>query len=274
MPHVARLAVHPVKSLDPEPRERVRVLENGALAADREYALVDTDGEYVNGKRTAAVHRLRTAVTFDGEDHPTELTVRAEPDTDAPADLHDGVTVALPDDAERLTALLSEYFGYEVRLRHDRAGGFPDDTTDDGPTVVSTATLERVAAWTGVPVDGVRRRFRANVEIGGTDPFWEDHLYAADGPVRFRVGDLTLLGTGPCNRCVVPLRDPDTGAETPEFRRRLSEGRREELPDWAPEERFDHYFKLAVNTRRPGDGNATDGVAIAEGDPVEVVESV
>jgi uncharacterized protein YcbX len=143
--------------------------------------------------------------------------------------------------------------------------------------VVSTATLERVAEWTGVTVDSVRRRFRANVEVGDTEPFWEDHLYAADGPVRFRVGDLQLLGTGPCNRCVVPLRDPDTGVETPGFRERLSEGRREELPDWAPGERFDHYFKLAVNTRRPADGrrdqrrDGRDRVTVAEGDPVEVL---
>lgn len=269
MAHVARLAVHPVKSLDPEPRERVRVLDSGALAGDREYAVVDADGEYVNGKRTAAVHRLRTSVTFEG-DRPAALGLRAEAD-DAPARLRDGERFSLPADAGPggdLPALLSRYVGYEVRLRRDRERGFPDDTTDAGPTVVSTATLERVAEWTGVSVESVRRRFRANVEVGGTEPFWEDRLYAADSPVRFRVGDLDLLGTGPCNRCVVPLRDPDTGVETTGFRERLIEGRRDELPEWAPAERFDHFFKLAVNTRRPG----TDGVEVAVGDEVTVGE--
>lgn len=274
-----------MKSLDPEPRDGVRVLGNGALAGDRAYAVVDipeetteetteetaADGDYVNGKRTDAVHRLRTSVAFDG-DRPTAVTVRTDA-ADAPARLRgDGERFPLPDGGD-LSALLSDYFGYPVRLRHDAAGGFPDDTTDPGPTVVSTATIERVAEWTGVSVESVRRRFRANVEISGTEPFWEDRLYAADGPVRFRVGDLELLGTGPCNRCVVPLRDPDTGRETPAFRARLVAGREAELPDWAPRERFDHFFKLAVNTRRPAAGDDDDGdaVTVHVGDPVSVV---
>ncbi len=264
--HVARLAVHPVKSLDPEPRERVTVLQSGALAGDREYAMVDADGEYVNGKRTAAVHRLRSAVTFE-DGRPASLDLRAETD-DAPDRLRDGERFSLPAAAGAegdLPALLSRYFGHEVRLRQDRRGGFPDDTTNAGPTVVSTATLERVAAWTDVSVESVRRRFRANVEVGGVPAFWEDRLYGT-GPVRVRVGDLELLGTGPCNRCVVPLRDPDTGRETPGFRERLVAGRREELPEWAPAKRFDHFFKLAVNTRRPGG----DDVAVAVGDEVAI----
>jgi len=272
VPHVARLAVHPVKSLEPESRDRVRVLSSGALAGDREYAMVDADGEYVNGKRTAAVHRLRSSVAFE-DGRPARLTLRAETD-DAPERLRDGERVALPDAAGEpendVPALLSRYFGHEVRLRRDRTAGFPDDTANGGPTVVSTATLERVAAWTDVSVDSVRRRFRANVEVGGVEPFWEDRLYAADGPVRFRLGDCELLGTGPCSRCVVPLRDPDTGEETPGFRERLVDGRQAELPEWAPVERFDHHFKLAVNTRRPDDQTATTTVAV--GDAVELVE--
>jgi len=266
VPHVARLAVHPVKSLDPEPRERVQILESGALTGDREYAMVDADGEYVNGKRTDAVHRLRSAVTFE-DGRPAALDLRAETE-DAPERLRDGERFSLPSDAGPdgdLPALLSEYFGHEVYLRRDRRRGFPDDTTDAGPTVVSTATLERVAEWTDVPVDGVRRRFRANVEVGGTEPFWEDRLYGTE-PGAFRVGDCELLATGPCNRCVVPLRDPDTGEETPGFREHLIEGRRAELPAWAPEERFDHHFKLAVNTRRP----EGERVAIAVGEEVAI----
>src|SRR6056297_1200241 len=75
-PTLERIAVHPVKSLDPETRERVRLVDRGALAGDREYAMVAApadrphdresasvtgDGDYVNGKRTAAVHRLRSS---------------------------------------------------------------------------------------------------------------------------------------------------------------------------------------------------------------------
>jgi len=129
--------------------------------------------------------------------------------------------------------------------------------------------VENGASWfDGIDPDGVRGRLRANLEVAGVEPFWEDRLYAADRPVAFRIGDRELLGEGPCNRCVVPTRDPRIGEETDGFRERFLERREATLPGWAPEERFDHFYKVMVNTRVPEDGW---GRSIAVGDDVEVL---
>lgn len=265
MPRLARIARYPVKSLDAQERETVGVVENGALEGDREFAVVDGAGEYVNGKRTPAVHRLRANYAGDLSRIRLQETGAAAPDPDGwrAFDLRGAET------HDPLEAFLAEYFGHPVSVRRNRAGGMPDDTTAAGPTVISTATVETVASWfDGIDPDGVRGRFRANLEVADVDPFWEDRLYAADGPVAFRIGDLELLGDGPCNRCVVPTRDPHTGEETDGFRERFFERREATLPGWAPEERFDHFYKVMVNTQVPEDGW---GRSIAVGDEVEIL---
>ncbi|WP_368409248.1 MOSC domain-containing protein [Halomarina litorea] len=137
--------------------------------------------------------------------------------------------------------------------------------------MVSTATLREVASWFDVSVDSARRRFRANLEVGAPDvpPFWEDRLVADHGEaVAFRVGEAELLGVTPCQRCVVPSRDPNTGAETPGFRERFLERRAATRPEWLDTDRFDHYFRLMVNTHVP---ESEVGVALSVGDPVEVL---
>jgi uncharacterized protein YcbX len=264
--HLERIAVHPIKSLDASYRDSARIVENGALAGDREYAVVDADGKYVNGKRTADVHRLRADFEFEGGRASSVSIGVGDGTTDEDAGNDpDPATFALPDETDGLAAWLSEYFGYEVGIRRERAGGMPDDTDASGPTVVSTATIETVADWFDLAVENVRRRFRTSLEVGGTDPFREDALYGADTPGKFRVGDAELRAEGPCNRCVVPSRDPDTGEELEGFRERFGEQRATTLPTWAPDKRFDHHFKLAVNTQVP---DSEWGTEIAVGDGV------
>ena len=291
-PHLAHLQYFPVKSLDPEPRDRATLATDGALAGDREWAILDRpaeepydpaaadvggSGDYVNGKKTDAVHRLRS--TF----HPRDagggdesardatgpaVTLREQGDDDADArrfalaDAGDDEAAVHAD----LDAWLSDFFGREASVRRDEAGQH-DDRERHGPTVVSTATLREVAAWFDFDLESARRRFRANLEVGGVPPFWEDRLFADSGEVvRFRVGGAELAGVHPCQRCVVPGRDPDTGAETPEFRETFVRRREETLPAWTAGDRFDHAFRLMVNTRVP---EASAGGTVAVGDPVE-----
>jgi hypothetical protein len=81
--------------------------------------------------------------------------------------------------------------------------------------------------------------------------FWEDQLYGEDerSVVRFRIGEVNFEGSNPCARCPVPARDPQTAADLVGFQKRFTELRRETLPPWAPASRFDHFYRLAVNTR-------------------------
>lgn len=149
--------------------------------------------------------------------------------------------------------------------------GQHDDRERHGPTIISTATLQEVAAWFEFDVESARRRFRANLEIGGVPPFWEDRLFSDSGEVvRFEIGDATVDGVNPCQRCVVPGRDPDTGAETPDFRKTFLERREATMPDWTDSDRFDHAFRLMVNTQVP-ETSARTPVEVS--DPVEILGS-
>jgi uncharacterized protein YcbX len=266
MPHVTRLRVFPVKSLDGIDVSSTTLGEGGALALDREYAMFDADGDYVNGKATAAVHRLDS--TFDPDTHDLTLSV-TDPGPDEPAD---EPTFRLRDDDERaaLSKWLTDFFGYPVTVERDDRGGYPDDTELHGPTVISTGTVREVADWFDLPAENVRRRFRANVEIDAAEPFWEDRLFGDHGEVvDFEVGDVPVEGVNPCQRCVVPSRDPDTGAEDEGFRERFVEKRRETVPPWTDSDRFDHYFRLMLNTTVP---KSAWGSEVGVGDAVTVGE--
>lgn len=248
-----------MKSLDGTAVDAARLVGPGALEGDRSYAVCDPDGEPVTGKRDAAVHRIRASHDLARG----ELTVHEQGAPEA------AETFSL--DAERgaLNAWLSAALDRDrpVSLVRDLDGGHPDDTTAHGPTLVSTGTLRRVAAWTDRPVHEVRRRFRANVEVGGVPPFWEDGLYGpGETPGRLVVGDTELTVAGPCRRCVVPTRDPDTGRETPGFRETFIGRRRASWPAWAPRDRLGTGFRLAVNTAVPDQ----PAPRLAVGDPVAV----
>ncbi|MBI3865308.1 MAG: MOSC N-terminal beta barrel domain-containing protein [Planctomycetia bacterium] len=240
MPRLARILIYPVKSFDGVAVEQARVLESGALEHDRRWALVDTEGRFVNGKRTPRMHQLRS--TFDLV--ASRVTLSAEGTQQS---------FSLESDRVPLEAWLSSFFGLTVRLEENATAGFPDDTDSPGPTVISTATLEAVARWfPGLSIDDVRRRFRANLEIDGIEPFWEDRLYADAGqPVPFQIGAARFEGTNPCQRCVVPTRSPETGERYEDFTVLFEKARYEALPYWATRSRFDHFYRLAVNTR-PG----------------------
>ncbi|NKE34909.1 MOSC domain-containing protein [Natronococcus sp. JC468] len=255
MARVDRLRVYPIKGLDGIELERAELVAGGTLARDREFRLVDADGAVVNGKRTARVHDLETG--FDPE--TGEFTAES-------AD-SDRRRFDLEDDPERAADWFGEVFDLEVTLERDPSLGFVD-RREMGPSVISTATLETVADWfDGLTVESVRRRMRANVEVAGVEPFWEDRFVGADAP-SFLAGDVRFDGVTPCGRCVVPQRDPDTGEPTPEFRERFVERRRETFPEWADEDAFDHYYTLMLIAAVPERHRER---TLRTGDSVEVV---
>jgi len=170
----------------------------------------------------------------------------------------------------KLEAWLGQHFRKRISVRRECDGGFPDDASAAGPTIVSTATLALVATWfPELDTDSVRSRLRTNIEVDGVPAFWEDRLFAAAGTtVPFAVGETPLEGTNPCQRCVVPSRDPETGSSIAGFAQRVAERRAATLPWWADRRRFDHFYRLAVNTR-PAPAQA--GRAIRVGDAVTII---
>lgn len=256
MPRLARILIYPVKSFDAVAVEKARVLDSGALEHDRRFAVVDRTGKSVNGKRTPLIHQLRSAI--DPVARRIRLSVRG-----------DSREFDLDVDRVPLEKWLTEFFGQPVRVIENPAAGFPDDTEASGPTLISTATLEEVAGWfPELDVAETRRRFRANLEIDDVEPFWEERLYSDAGTeVRFRIGNVELVGTNPCQRCVVPTRSSETGERYADFTSIFEARRYETLPYWATRSRFDHFYRLAVNTRPV----AGKGGVIRLGDEVEII---
>ena len=259
VPRLASIRLHPIKSLDPVSVSEARIGPNGGLELDRVWALYSADGRWVNGKRTAAIHLIRSAFARD----VSSVTLSVPGDRrKIPAR-----TFAFPGDAEGAAEWLSVYFEQVIQVRYAREG-FPDDGLAPGPTLVSTASLEKVCEWfPQIVLEEARRRFRTTLEIAGVPAFWEDQLFAASetNVVRFRIGEVAFEGSNPCARCPVPPRDSRSGEIMPAFQTRFSELRRKHLPDWAPYDRFDHFYRLATNTRVPG---TETGKLLRAGDPL------
>jgi uncharacterized protein len=259
LPHLASISIYPVKSLEPALPPTARLLRSGALEGDRSFALFDSENKFVNGKRFAQIHLLRSKYDFFTQ----ELSLgRAE--TGITATFH------VDRDREKMEIWLAEFFGFPVFFRRNEEVGFPDDLDCPGPTIISTATLNEVASWfPSLDAQQLRLRIRANLEIGGVPPFWEERLYTVKGSlIRFRIGDVLFDGNNPCQRCAVPPRDPHTGEGYANFSQIFRQKREETLPAWAEKSRFNHYYRLAINTIVPAD---QAGKTVQVGDAVEIV---
>ncbi len=262
MPRLAGIRLHPIKSLDPVSVGEARIGSNGGLELDRAWALYSVDSRWINAKRTAAIHLIRAAYAPDLAS--VTLSVPGDRRDIAPA------TLAFPGDTERAAEWFSAYFEQPVIVRYAREG-FPDDGLAPGPTIISTASLEAVCNWfPGMTLEEARQRFRTTLEINGVPAFWEDQFFGPDANyvVRFRIGEVAFEGSNPCGRCPVPSRDPHTGADIVGFQKRFSDLRRAQLPPWSPAERFDHFYRLATNTRVP---STESGKLLRLGDPLMVL---
>jgi uncharacterized protein YcbX len=259
-PRLAEIRLHPIKALDPVLVQEARIGPAGGLELDRAWALYTVDNRWVNGKRSPAIFLLRAS--FAPDLSSVKLSVPGDP-RDVPTR-----EFGFPQEAESAAEWFSVYFDQQIIVRHSQ-NGFPDDSDAHGPTIVSTASLQAVSEWfPGIDLHEVRRRFRTTLEIDGVPAFWEDRLFGPRNTyaVRFRIGEVDLEGSNPCARCSVPPRDSYTGADAMEgFQKRFNDLRREQLPAWATTEYFDHFYRLATNTRVP---LSETGKTIRVGDPI------
>ena len=253
VPLISKITVYPLKSFDGIDLEFSSVLDSGALEHDRKLALIDSNGKYYNAKKYSDIHK------FEGQFHKNwHSMVISRPDKNA-MEFFD-----LRTDQHRLVKWISQFQPNIVSYKENELSGLPDDQEANGPTIISEATLELVASWfEGLTLHDIRRRLRPNIEVSGVPAFWEDRL--CSNKIPFSIGTVSLLGTNPCQRCVVPSRCPRTGQVTSHFADTVSQKRKQLLPNWSSIDQFDHYYRLATNTRLPA---GTGGGNISLGDEI------
>lgn len=211
MPVTGRvLSLHrwPVKSMGGQEVGLLHLDERGA-AGDRLHALEDA----VRGRRLTAREAPRMLL-WDAS-YPDQDVA---PDAVPPATLRapDGRTWRWDDDA--VVAALSADLGREVGRRVD-----PDLQQDLGHTLLITtqATHEAVEQGFGRTLD--LRRWRTNVHVVlDAEAFAEERREGA----RVVVGEAEFDLLHPCERCVIPTRDPDTAVKDGELLRWLARERR------------------------------------------------
>ncbi len=256
--NLVNLFIYPIKSLDRVRVEEATILESGALKHDREWAIFDDRGNFVNGKRNAKVHLLRTK--FDDRFSLISIQIQGSDRS---------VTFHIEEERNDLEKWLSDYFGFPVKLVQNAIAGFPDDTKASGPTIISTATINEIASWFQLDAEEIRIRLRANLEIDGVPAFWEDRLFAASQQcVQFKVGEIIFEGIHPCQRCVVPTRDSQTGKATANFQKIFLDRRKNTLPSWTTKDRFNHFYRVSVNTNVPPQQS---GNILRIGDEIEII---
>lgn len=257
-PKVCKITVYPVKSLDGISLQKAQVGRGGCLLHDREYAIVDNNGGFVNGKSNADVHLLRSEL--DVEKNTISLKHEYERNWNS---FH------LQNEIAGINNYLSDFFKMPVSLLKNSEGRFMDIPDVAGITILSSASLEAVSGWfNAMDMEETRKRFRATIEMSGVPAFWEDRLFLEEETVvEFKIGDLVLHGISPRARCVVPSRHPETAHVTHGFPRSFAKARVASLPAWSTLNEYGHFYYLTVNCFIPP---TETGKWISIGDEIKV----
>jgi MOSC domain-containing protein len=209
---VSWIAYTPVKGLRLQHLDEAHVTEDG-IPGDRAFFLVDERGKMVSVTRLGPL----AAVVAEHDAQAATLALRF-PDGShvaGPVELGEPEAVsffglrlqARPVDGQ-FAAALSEHCSVPLRLvatPPERPG--IDRGREGAVTLLSVASLERLAqeAGTTEPVDG--RRFRMTFGIEGLQPHEEDGWIDRE----VRVGEARVRVGGNVGRCAATTRQPDTG---------------------------------------------------------------
>ena len=211
---VTRISCAPVKGLSLTHPAEIE-LEQDGMRENRRFYLIGETGRLVNGKALGTLTQVVAESDADG----TMLVLRFPGGDVAAGGLGLGSAVETNFYGRRVTgrvvegpwaAALSEFAGARLRLiRADEAGAGSDRGARAAVSLVSAASLQRLAAEAGVAsVDD--RRFRMLFTIDGVAEHDEDGWVGRE----VRVGDAVVRWRGLVGRCAVTTQDPDTGVPT------------------------------------------------------------
>ena len=200
----------PVKALRVIERSQIE-LGVGGVEENRRFFLIDAAGRMINGKQLGS---LQAAVAnYSPADRTLELSIPGQPPLRGAVELGATVSVAFfsrqVEGREVLgpwSEALSAFAGQPLRLIEPPISGV--DRGEDGAiSLVSTASLERLAAQRRLeePIDA--RRFRMLFRVDGTEAHEEDGWVGR----RLRIGEAGVQPCGHVGRCSITQRDPETG---------------------------------------------------------------
>ncbi len=259
---ISRLRIYPVKSLGPVDVEEA-IIARHSLQNDRRFAMIDEDGRYVNGKRTARVNELKAE--YDLTSELISLHSINNPERRS---------FKLAEGNAELDNYLSEFFDVKLQVVENAGGEFLDIPVQSSVTIVSEASLKSLQTDIEAhSLENIRLRFRSNIELTGVEAFWEEQLYQEPGVgVRFMLGEVEMIGISPRARCNVPPQNPATGEFEATFAKQMIASRMNSLPDDATLLEYGRvpYF-LTVNVFVPG---TEVGKRIKLNDKIEIVEPV
>ncbi len=260
-PYISKIRIYPVKSLDPVELEEVEIGLH-SLKFDREFAMLADDGRFVNGKRTGRVNQLKATYNL-----PERLITLSHRDNEHKQ------TFQLSETNQDLIRYLQDFFEIPLTLLRNTQGELLDIPKASSITVVSQASLESLHHdIKGHDLEDIRLRFRANLEIGGVDAYWEENLVKnPEMGVRFLIGNVEMIGISPRARCNVPPRNPLTGETDRKFTRKMMKSRSDSLPTDSALPNFGGMYHLTVNTFLPEN---QQGKIIKLGDEIEILEPV
>jgi uncharacterized protein YcbX len=260
-PFVSGIRIHPIKSLDPL---QVTGAEIGirSLRYDREFAILEESGRFVNGKLTGRVNELKAE--YDLPNQRVSLSLRGE---------SDGFEFELKEKNLALDKFLSDFFNAKVTLIQGTHGELMDIPGTSSATMVSEASLKSLENNSkNNTLDDLRLRFRANLEIAGVSAFWEEQLFGLPGTgIRFMVGNVEMIGVSPRARCNVPPRNPFTGELDKSFVKRMIQYRLKSLPCNSQLRGYGSLYFLALNIYIP---ETEKGKVVSVGDLIKIVGPV
>jgi uncharacterized protein YcbX len=208
---VASIQIAPVKALALAHPEAVD-LDRDGIAGDRVFFVMDGNGRMTNNKKHGPL--MSVEPTFDPA--TSVLTLRFPDGRELSTPTADGEPARAEFYGETLDVrlvpgglgdALSDFAGAHLRLAaHTRAGGGGDRGVRGATSLLSRASLARLAEELGVQaVDA--RRFRMHFGVEGLDAHAEDAWVGR----RVRVGGAVVVPRGLVGRCAVTTQDPDTG---------------------------------------------------------------
>jgi len=207
---VTELHRWPVKSMAGQPVDALNIDERGA-AGDRAHALFD---EFKGAPRRLTVRQVPRMLLWHAGYDGADVTPQDVPFPELTAP--DGRTFDWRD--PELPQALEDDLGRPVALRRDL--GLMQDL-DHSLLVTTQATLDAVSAALDTEID--LRRFRTNVHVVlDAEPYAEEEWEGRE----LTIGDAAFRLLHPCERCVIPTRDPDSAQKWPELLRWLTRERR------------------------------------------------